>query len=86
MVSEWVALGNRKSGCAVDATLRPDSRLAFRRPGRQTHGAHKTPAIIFDDVRDMELKKNVLCPVECLHVAFSVGRFVVYDCDVEPCE
>jgi len=46
-----MALGEAKSGRDVDATLRPDSRLAFRRPGRQTHGAHTTQGIIFADVR-----------------------------------
>jgi len=43
-------LGDAKSGRDVDPTLRPDSRLAFRRPGRQTHGAHRTQGIIFADV------------------------------------
>jgi len=45
-----MALGDAKSGPDVDPTLRPDSRLAFRRPGRQTHGAHWTQGIIFADV------------------------------------
>jgi len=44
-----MALGDAKSGRDVDPTLRPDSRLAFRRPGGQTHGAHRTPGIIFAD-------------------------------------
>ena len=45
-----MALGDAKSGRDVDPRLRPDSRLAFRRPGRQTHGAHRTQRIIFADV------------------------------------
>ena len=45
-----MALGEAKSERDVDPTLRPDSRLAFRRPGRQTHGAHRTQRIIFADV------------------------------------
>ena len=45
-----MALGDAKSGRDVDSTLRPDSRLAFRRPRRQTHGAHRTQGIIFADV------------------------------------
>jgi len=45
-----MALGDAKSGRDVDPTLRPDSRLAFRRPGRHTHGAHRTQGIIFADV------------------------------------
>ena len=49
MVSGRMALGDAKSGRDVDLTLRPDSRLAFRRPGRQTHGAHRTQGIIFAD-------------------------------------
>jgi len=44
-----MALGDAKSGRDVDPTLGPDSRLAFRRPGRQTHGAHRTQGIIFAD-------------------------------------
>jgi len=44
-----MALGDAKSGRDVDPTLRPDSRLAFRRPGRQTHGAHRTQGLIFAD-------------------------------------
>jgi len=44
-----MALGDAKSGRDVDPTLRPDSRLEFRRPGRQTHGVHRTQGIIFAD-------------------------------------
>jgi len=47
IASGRMALGDAKSGRDVDPTLRPDSRLAFRRPGRQTHGAHRTQGIIF---------------------------------------
>jgi len=49
-----MALGDAKSGCNVDPTLHPDSRLAFRRPGRQTHGAHRTQGIIFADVARLD--------------------------------
>jgi len=50
MASGRMALGDAKSGRDVDPTLRPDSRLAFRRPRRQTHGAHRTQGIILADV------------------------------------
>jgi len=49
MASGLMALGDAKSGRDVDPTFRPDSRLAFRRPGRQTHGAHRMQGIIFAD-------------------------------------
>jgi len=49
MASGRMALGDAKSGRDVDPTLRPDWRLAFRRPGRQTHRAHRTQGIIFAD-------------------------------------
>jgi len=48
-----MAPSNAKSGCNVDPTLRPDSRLAFRRQVRQTHGTHGTQGIIFADVPPM---------------------------------
>ena len=54
MVSGRMALGDAKSGRDVDPTLRPDLRLAFRRPGRQMHGAHTTQGIIFADVDDRQ--------------------------------
>jgi len=44
-----MALGDAKSGRDVGLTLRSDSRLAFRRPGRHTQGAHRTQGIIFAD-------------------------------------
>ena len=47
MASGRMALGDAKSGRDVDPTLRPDLRLAFRRPGRQTDGPHMTQGIIF---------------------------------------
>jgi len=53
MASGRIALGDAKSGRDVDPTLRPDSRLAFRRPGRQTHGTHRTQGIIFADVDEL---------------------------------
>jgi len=43
-----------KSGRNVDLTFRLDSRLAFRRQVRQTHGMHRTQGIIFAD----EYKEN----------------------------
>ena len=49
MASGRMVLGDAKSGRDFDPTLRPDSRLAFRRPGRQTYGAHRTQGIIFAD-------------------------------------
>ena len=50
MASGRMAPSNAKSGGNVDPTLRPDSRLAFRRQVRQTHGTHGTQGIIFADV------------------------------------
>jgi len=44
-----MAPSNAKSGHNVDPTLRPDSRLAFRRQVGQTHGTHGTQGIIFAD-------------------------------------
>ena len=49
MASGRMAPSNAKSGRNVDPTLRPDSRLAFRRQVRQTHGTHGTQGIIFAD-------------------------------------
>ena len=46
MASGRMAPSNAKSGRNVDPTLSPDSRLAFRRQVRQTHG---TQGIIFAD-------------------------------------
>jgi len=60
MASGRMALGDAKSGRDVDPTLRPDLRLAFRRPGRQTHGAHRTPGIIFADVVEWFLPLKLL--------------------------
>jgi len=50
MASGRMAPSNAKSGCNVDPTLHPDSRLAFRRQVHQTHGTHGTQGIIFADV------------------------------------
>jgi len=50
MASGRMALGDAKSGRDVDPMLHPDSRLAFRRPRRQTHGAYRMQGIIFPDV------------------------------------
>jgi len=47
MASGRMALGDAKSGLDVDPTLRPDSRLAFWHPGRQTRWGHRTKGIIF---------------------------------------
>jgi len=49
MASGRMAPSNAKLGRNVDPTLRPDSRLAFRRQVRQTHGTHGTQGIIFAD-------------------------------------
>jgi len=46
MASGQMAPSNAKSGRKLDPTLRPDSRLAFQRQVRQTHG---TQGIIFAD-------------------------------------
>ena len=51
MASGRMAPSNRKSGPNVVPTLNPNSRLAFRRQVRQTHGMHGTQGIIFDDVQ-----------------------------------
>jgi len=51
MASGRMAPSNAKSGRNVHPTLRPDSRLAFRRQVRQTHGTHGTQGIIFADVQ-----------------------------------
>jgi len=50
MASGRMAPSNAKSGRNLDPALRPDSRLAFRRQGRQTHRTHRTPGIIFADI------------------------------------
>jgi len=54
MASGRMAPSNAKSGRNVDPTLLPDSRLAFRRQVRQTHGTHGTQGIIFADVAYQE--------------------------------
>jgi len=59
-----MALGDAKSGRDVDPTLRPDSRLAFRRLGRQTHGAHRTQGIIFAVVSVASRLMNSLSSLE----------------------
>jgi len=63
MASGRMALGDAKSARDVDPTLRPDSRLAFGRPGRQTPGAHWTPGIIFAD--DICMSENPFLSVAC---------------------
>ena len=50
MASGRMAPSKAKSRRNVYPTLRPDSRLAFRRQVRQTHGTHRMPGIIFADV------------------------------------
>jgi len=50
MASGRMAPSNAKSGWHMGSTLDPDSRLAFRRQVRQTHGTHGTQGIIFADV------------------------------------
>jgi len=49
MASGRMAPSNAKSGRNVRSTLRPDSRFAFRRQVRQTHGMHGTQGIFFAD-------------------------------------
>ena len=66
MASGRMALGDANSGPEVDPTLRPDSRLAFRRPGRLTHGAHRTQGIIFADERGTDIVEDI------------GGRFLVF--------
>jgi len=76
MASGLMALGDAKSACDVDPTLRPDSRLAFRRPGCQMHGAHRTQCIIFADVVLNIIRHNSTLEQE--HVLLAVGLFSVY--------
>ena len=77
-----MALSNAKSGRDVDPTLRPDSRLAFRRPGRPTHGTHRMQGIIFaDDVRSCttcqqakaptHARFGLLNPIQVLYAAWA---------------
>ena len=56
MASGRMVPSNAKSGRNVDPTLRPDSRLAFRRQVCQTHGTHGTQGIIFADVDTRNIK------------------------------
>jgi len=49
MASGRMAPTDSKSGCNVDPTLIPDSRLGFRPQVRQTHRTHGTQGIIFAD-------------------------------------
>ena len=63
MASGRMALGYATAGHDLDPTLRPDSRLAFPRPGRQTHGAHRTQLIIFADVIGWIIRRCQTLPV-----------------------
>ena len=73
-----MALGDAKSGRDVDPTLRPDSGLAFRRPGRQTHGAHRTQGIIFADESDIASTERIdLCIVGNTNPVVAVGNSFV---------
>jgi len=49
IASGRTAPSNAKSGRNLDLTFGPDSRLAFRRQVRQTHGTHGTQDIVFAD-------------------------------------
>jgi len=69
MASGRMAPSNAKSGRNVDPTLRPDSRLAFQRELRQTHGTHGTQGIIFAD--DRQYPVGTLCT---LLPALAPGR------------
>jgi len=77
MASGRMALGDAKSGRDVDPMLRPDSRFAFRRPGRQTHGAHRTQGIIFADERiffnNITCRSATILPCFCYEIANTVG-------------
>jgi len=74
MASGLMALGDAKSGHDVDPMLRPNSRLAFRRPGRQTHGAHRTQGIIFADEQDQTFQfGSLLCWVQLLAWCLYLG-------------
>jgi len=82
-----MALGDAKSGHHIDPTLRPDSRLAFRRPGRQTHGAHRTQGIIFahasHPISARKPKIALVCPdnpapvLRCL-IAVGEGKLKLF--------
>jgi len=61
MASGRMAPSKAKSGRNVDLTLGPDSRLAFRRQERQTHGTLGTHGIILADV---EIGRVLLSPQE----------------------
>ena len=62
MASGRMGPSNAKSGRNVDPTLRPNSRLAFRRQVRQTHGTHGTQGIIFADVAQKQyLRRKRIC-------------------------
>jgi len=76
MASGRMAPSNPKSGCNVDPTLRPDSRLAFRRPVRQTHGTHGTQGIIFADAPESQLSFIQMHKFMALDCTFLKARFV----------
>jgi len=85
MASGQMAPSNAKSGRNVDLTLRPDSRLAFRRQVRQTHGTHGTQGIIFADVLSYkQAQKPTKCQsaftIACIYIFVStryIERYVV---------
>ena len=69
-----MALGDAKSGRDVDPTLRPDLRLAFQRPGCQTHGVHRTQGIIFADVHPSHTLKSYAQTVHPNHTPKSYAQ------------
>jgi len=75
MASGRMAPSNAKSGRNVDPTLRPDSRLAFRRQVRQTHGTHGTQGIIFADVAPLSNRGIHANPILTKYLARNSVNF-----------
>jgi len=91
MASGPMALGDAKSGLDVDPTLRPDSLLAFRRPGRQTRRGHSTKGIIFaaEDSNIPHTHENTRPTCRCLKVGVALryttsedSRFCYYGANI----
>jgi len=79
-----MAPSNAKSGRQVDPTLRPDSRLAFRRQVRQTHVMHPTQVVIFADEGHLEtvhLSDNCSDEYQNLYNADETGSESEIDVD-----
>jgi len=80
MASGRMAPSNAKSGRNVDPTLCPDSRLAFRRQVRQTHGTHGTQGIIFaDELHSIILQWRYLDVPDLTFLSPSHPVFVLCD-------